>query len=45
MGLTNRLLPGPTGKDERRLGAEAETELTRNNPIKRAAEERFNQDG
>ena len=45
MRLTNSMLPGPTGSTEMRYGAEAETDITRNNPIKRAAEERFNENG
>lgn len=44
MALTNRLLPGPTGNTEARRGAQAESELTRSNPIKRAAERGFNQE-
>ncbi|GHG10999.1 ketoacyl reductase [Deinococcus piscis] len=44
MALTNRFLPGPTGSAEVRLGAQAESDLTRSNPIKRAAEQEFNQE-
>lgn len=44
MALTNRLLPGPTGNPAVRRGADAESELTRSNPIKQAAERKFNQE-
>ena len=43
MALTNRFLPGPGESDQPRLGVEVETPLTRNNPLKRTAEEDLNE--
>ncbi|EYB66902.1 short-chain dehydrogenase/reductase SDR [Deinococcus phoenicis] len=43
MALTNRVLPGPTTHNSAVRGYEAETALTRRNPIKRAAEAEFNE--
>ncbi len=45
MGLTNRLLPAPSGSTVTRMGREVEGTATRSNPIKRAAEVEFNQLG
>ncbi|SMB90728.1 SDR family NAD(P)-dependent oxidoreductase [Deinococcus hopiensis] len=43
MALTNRLLPGPTPSNEGVRGANVETPVTQNNPIKRAAEAAHNE--
>lgn len=43
LALGNRLLPGPTADRSSVRGREVETPLTRNNPIKRAAEAEFNE--
>lgn len=43
MALTNRFLPGPGESDQPRLGVEVETPITRNNPLKRTAEEDLNE--
>lgn len=43
MALGNRFLPGPASHNRSVKGAEAETEITRNNPLKRAAERKFNE--
>lgn len=45
MALTNRLLPAPTGRTDAVRGQDAESKLTRQNPIKREAEREFNQLG
>lgn len=45
LALSHRFLPGPGATDQPRLGAEVETPLTENNPLKRAAEERYNEEG
>ncbi|GGI77668.1 SDR family NAD(P)-dependent oxidoreductase [Deinococcus wulumuqiensis] len=42
LALGHRLLPGSGESDQPRLGVEVETPLTRNNPLKRAAEEDLN---
>lgn len=44
MRLTNAMLPGPTGQTVSKLGSESESDLTRRNALKRAAEREFNQD-
>lgn len=43
MALVTRTLPDPTGRPDARRGAQAETPLTRGNPIKQAAERDLNQ--
>lgn len=43
MALTNRLLPGPSTSNRGVPGASVETALTRENPIKRAAEQAWNE--
>ncbi len=45
MALGNRFLPGPTGRTDAVKGAEVETQVTRANPLKRAAEAQWNQSG
>ena len=45
MALTNRFLPGPTGKKDAVQGKDVESGATRQNPIKREAEREFNQLG
>ena len=45
LALTHRLLPGPGATDQPRRGAEVETPRTEHNPLKRAAEERYNEEG
>ena len=45
MALTNRFLPAPTGKKDAVQGKDVETSVTRQNPIKREAERKFNQLG
>ncbi|MEF2278145.1 SDR family oxidoreductase [Deinococcus sp. YIM 134068] len=45
LALGNRFLPGPTPSNEGMRGAEAETPLTRNNPVKRASEAEYNEGG
>lgn len=43
LGLLNRLLPGPASSNVALKGSQAETPLTRANPIKAAAELNFNE--
>ncbi|MFC6590705.1 SDR family NAD(P)-dependent oxidoreductase [Deinococcus lacus] len=43
MRLSNNFLPAPTGDTRAVRGFEAESDLTRNNPLKRAAEQRWGQ--
>lgn len=43
LALSNRALPGPTTSSAGVKGASVETAITRNNPIKRAAEEQYNE--
>ncbi|AWN23413.1 ketoacyl reductase [Deinococcus irradiatisoli] len=43
LGLLNRFLPGPSSSDRAVLGKDAESRLTRANPIKRAAEQALNE--
>lgn len=43
LALGNRFLPGPTTSSGSVRGAEVETPLTRNNPVKRAAEQEYNE--
>ncbi|WP_019585050.1 SDR family NAD(P)-dependent oxidoreductase [Deinococcus apachensis] len=43
LALGNRLLPGPTTSSGSLKGAEVETPVTRNNPLKRAAEQAYNE--
>lgn len=45
MSLGNRFLPGPSSSNAGVLGKDAESALTLRNPIKRSAEERFNEEG
>ncbi len=42
MSLSNRFLPGPSSSNDAKRGQDAESPLTRNNPLKRAAEQEFN---
>ncbi|ADV66824.1 SDR family NAD(P)-dependent oxidoreductase [Deinococcus maricopensis] len=44
LNVMNRSLPTPTRQPEREVGAQSETPLTRANPIKQAAEQRWNAD-
>lgn len=43
LALSTRLLPAPTASDQGVPGREAETFVTRHNPIKREAERAFNE--
>lgn len=43
LALGNRFMPGPTGNTAARSGKELESSVTRGNPIKKKAEQEFNQ--
>ncbi|ACO46474.1 SDR family oxidoreductase [Deinococcus deserti] len=43
LALSNRLLPAPASSDRMVLGAQAESDVTRRNPLKRRAESEFNE--
>ncbi|MFC4637286.1 SDR family NAD(P)-dependent oxidoreductase [Deinococcus hohokamensis] len=43
MALTNRMLPAPTLSQQSVRGAEVETAMTRQNPLKQRAEKQFNE--